>query len=202
MLKLVLETTLPETLIALYNTETDELWEQRDAQPRASERLHSHIDTLLQHANATLSDVGHIVVTCGPGSFTGIRVGLAVAQAMDLAESTPSTTLTTLQALALSHPSDNNTTVVMDSLGQEVFVQTFDKNNNTLDEAQCLLQAEAMKYLADKTNFIGNGLKKLDIPTTKHLVNARTLAQLSDTSQELRPFYLKPLNYRKMTPAA
>ncbi|MDD9912558.1 MAG: tRNA (adenosine(37)-N6)-threonylcarbamoyltransferase complex dimerization subunit type 1 TsaB [Alphaproteobacteria bacterium] len=202
MLKLVLETTLPETLIALYNTETDELWEQRDAQPRASERLHSHIDTLLQHANATLSDVGHIVVTCGPGSFTGIRVGLAVAQAMDLAESTPSTTLTTLQALALSHPSDNNTTVVMDSLGQEVFVQTFDKNNNPLDEAQCLLQEEAMKYLADKTNFIGNGLKKLDIPTTKHLVNARTLAQLSDTSQELRPFYLKPLNYRKMTPAA
>ena len=198
MLTLILETTLPDALIALYDDASGQLWEQWDAQPRSSERLHAHLANLLATAHHTLLDVNRVVVTQGPGSFTGIRVGLAIAQALQMATQAKIVPLTTLQALALSHPAEGPVTVLIDSLGQEVFTQTF-ANGQAVDAPQCLTVAETEVYTADKTHLIGNGVAKLGKAAAPGQVNPHILATADLPAVTPTPLYLKPLNYRKVS---
>ncbi|WAP70844.1 tRNA (adenosine(37)-N6)-threonylcarbamoyltransferase complex dimerization subunit type 1 TsaB [Jiella pelagia] len=65
-----------------------------------AERLTGVIDDVLTEAGATYGDLARIVVTTGPGSFTGIRVGVAAARGLALALDIPALGVSTLEALA------------------------------------------------------------------------------------------------------
>ncbi|MCE7030266.1 tRNA (adenosine(37)-N6)-threonylcarbamoyltransferase complex dimerization subunit type 1 TsaB [Jiella avicenniae] len=65
-----------------------------------AERLTGVVDAVLAEAGAGYRDLSRIVVTTGPGSFTGIRVGVAAARGLSLALDIPAVGVSTLQALA------------------------------------------------------------------------------------------------------
>ncbi|MCO5145712.1 MAG: tRNA (adenosine(37)-N6)-threonylcarbamoyltransferase complex dimerization subunit type 1 TsaB [Aquamicrobium sp.] len=65
-----------------------------------AERLVAVIDEALAKAGSTYADLGAIVVAVGPGSFTGVRVGVAAARGLALALGVPAVGVTTLEALA------------------------------------------------------------------------------------------------------
>jgi tRNA threonylcarbamoyladenosine biosynthesis protein TsaB len=65
-----------------------------------AERLMPMIDAVLCEAKAKFSDLGRIAVTTGPGSFTGIRVGIAAARGLALALGIPAVGVGSLTALA------------------------------------------------------------------------------------------------------
>ena len=65
-----------------------------------AERLMAVIDEALAKAGSTYADLGAIVVAVGPGSFTGVRVGVAAARGLALALGVPAVGVTTLEALA------------------------------------------------------------------------------------------------------
>lgn len=65
-----------------------------------AERLMAVIDEALAKAGASYADLGAIVVSVGPGSFTGVRVGVAAARGLALALGVPAVGVTTLEALA------------------------------------------------------------------------------------------------------
>jgi tRNA threonylcarbamoyl adenosine modification protein YeaZ len=67
---------------------------------RASEELLPAIERCLRSAGATLSSCDRIAVCSGPGSFTGLRVGLATAWALGRATGVPIETVPTLEVLA------------------------------------------------------------------------------------------------------
>jgi tRNA threonylcarbamoyl adenosine modification protein YeaZ len=67
---------------------------------RASEALLPSIERCLASAGATLSECDRIAVCSGPGSFTGLRVGLATAWALGRATDVPIETVPTLEVLA------------------------------------------------------------------------------------------------------
>ena len=58
------------------------------------------IDTLMRESGVTYADLGHIITTIGPGSFTGVRIGLATLHGLVLVTQTPIKTLTSLAAMA------------------------------------------------------------------------------------------------------
>ncbi len=58
------------------------------------------IDGLLRAAGLAYAELGGIVTTVGPGSFTGVRIGLATVHGLVLAHATPLKTLSTLEAMA------------------------------------------------------------------------------------------------------
>ena len=64
-----------------------------------AERLTGVVDDVLAEAAATYGDLSRIVVTTGPGSFTGIRVGVAAARGLALALDIPAVGVSTLEAL-------------------------------------------------------------------------------------------------------
>ena len=85
---------------------------------RASTLLED-VDALLRQAGAHPRDVGALAVGTGPGSFTGIRIGLAAARGMALALGVPAAGVSTLDALAAGAP---GSTPVIDAKRREVFV--------------------------------------------------------------------------------
>src|SRR5947199_2391612 len=77
------------------------------------------IDALLRQAGAHTRELGGIAVGIGPGSFTGVRIGLATARGLALALGVPVAGVSTLDALAAGAPS---AVPVVDARRGEVFV--------------------------------------------------------------------------------
>jgi tRNA threonylcarbamoyl adenosine modification protein YeaZ len=70
----------------------------------AAQRALALVDEVLARAGRRAGDVGQIVVGCGPGSFTGLRIGIASARGLSLALGVPCAGVSTLAALAAGAP--------------------------------------------------------------------------------------------------
>jgi tRNA threonylcarbamoyl adenosine modification protein YeaZ len=81
--------------------------------------LLADVDALLRQAGAHPGDLGGLALGTGPGSFTGIRIGLAVARGLSLALGVPAAGVSTLDALAAGAP---GALTVIDAKRREVFV--------------------------------------------------------------------------------
>lgn len=103
-------------------------------QNRQAAELVSTIDNLITQAHLRYSDLSHIITTVGPGSFTGLRIGLATLHGVVLATNTPIKTLTSLEAMAWtvlhlpSHP--EHFTIAMRAGKGELFAQEFTIQNH------------------------------------------------------------------------
>lgn len=86
----------------VYDAATDRLLSRHvlDLGKGHAEHLLAVIDKALADADVTYADLGSIAVSTGPGSFTGIRVGVSAARGLALALKIPATGVTTLEALA------------------------------------------------------------------------------------------------------
>ncbi len=69
-----------------------------------SERLMSTVDRVLRDTGLTIADMGGFAVAVGPGSFTGLRIGLATVKGLVLATGKPVAAVPTLRALAANVP--------------------------------------------------------------------------------------------------
>lgn len=80
---------------------------------------------VMAEAARPFAGLDRIAVTIGPGSFTGVRVGLAFAKGLSVALARPCIGVSTLQALAASHPGESRRAAVIDG-GRSLFFQLFD----------------------------------------------------------------------------
>ena len=96
---LALDTASPSPAVTLVAGETV-FDEPLPADRKSSERLLAAIETCFARAGVSLSDCARIAVCSGPGSFTGVRVGLATAWGLGRALDCDVETVSTLEALA------------------------------------------------------------------------------------------------------
>ena len=93
-----------------------------------AEALVPMLADLMRHAEQTFAAIDRIVVTTGPGSFTGLRVGIAAARGIGLAAEKPVVGVSTLSAYAAPHLADDDTTQVVaaiDARHDHVYLQVF-----------------------------------------------------------------------------
>jgi tRNA threonylcarbamoyladenosine biosynthesis protein TsaB len=93
-----------------------------------AEALMPLIDNLMRRAELAFSDIDRVVVTTGPGSFTGLRVGIAAARGIALAAEKPAVGVSTLSAYAAPHLADDDTSPVIaaiDARHDHVYLQVF-----------------------------------------------------------------------------
>ena len=89
MMYLALRTDSPQAELYLYDGETQiahELWQ---ADRRLALELLGRLETFLHSAGKTFADVTGLLVYRGPGSFTGLRIGITVMNTIAYAESIP-----------------------------------------------------------------------------------------------------------------
>ncbi len=82
MMILTLRTDKPEAEVGLYDDDKQIAYEVWPAHRQLAETIHQKIAELLKDKSKQLSDVQAIVCYKGPGSFTGLRIGLSVANAL------------------------------------------------------------------------------------------------------------------------
>ncbi len=116
-----------------------------------AERLMAVIDGALHQAHLPLQKVERIAVTIGPGSFTGIRVGVAAARGFALSLGIEAVGVTTLETLALHHLLENPgrpVAVGLDAKRGETYLQIFAVDGSPLGEAVLLSLDDAKSVLS------------------------------------------------------
>ncbi len=127
---------------------------------KESDRSHSMytlplIKELMNKNHITFNDIKEIIVVYGPGSFTGLRIGLSIAKTIGYSLNIPVKPISSLTAyLVSSDIKENKYTFIEDNKG--FYVSAFDKDNNIIED-ECYTE-NIEKY--NKYKLID---KKLDI---------------------------------------
>lgn len=127
---LVIDTSGPECAAGIYDAGNTVLVASKSETlgKGHAERLIAMIDEVLAEASLTLTDMTRIGVTVGPGSFTGIRVGVAAARGFALSLGIPAIGVTTLQVVAeevLEIDPPAPVVAAIDAGREEIFAQAF-----------------------------------------------------------------------------
>lgn len=127
--------------------------------------LHVAISKLLQQNGVQPQQLSAVAVSAGPGSYTGLRVGMSAAKGLCYALSIPLISINTLQmmAAAVNHPATNLLCPMIDARRMEVFTALFDTAlNEVLPSTNLILHTDAFQqWLTQNTiTFFGNGSTK------------------------------------------
>lgn len=164
---------------------------------RQAEMLLPEIENLLAGAKLGYADIGALAVAVGPGSFTGIRIGIAAALGVRLAAGIPIIPVTTLEALAASEPS-SKVAACIDARRNEAYYQEFGPALASLTSPS-LLPVSSLPSLSAGTVAAGSGAKFLNPEAHSRLPDARhvALAALYKAPAEIiEPFYIRPPDAR------
>lgn len=91
-----------------------------------SEELLPMVDSALKAAGVTMADLSVLGVTAGPGSFTGLRIGLALVKGLALPFDTPCVGVSTLEALAAGCVGTGTVVCALDARRNQVYRAAFD----------------------------------------------------------------------------
>jgi tRNA threonylcarbamoyl adenosine modification protein YeaZ len=175
-----------------------------------AEALMPLIARVMQQADMPFTALDRIAVTTGPGSFTGLRVGIAAARGIALSIGKPAFGLTTLAAFAAPHIAQDDKTAVavaIDARHQHVYLQVFGSGGRTLVAPRIAGLAEAVRASAiGPVRLVGTAANLLaaawpsreappvlvDEQRAPDIVWVGRLAVASDASAaEPRPLYLR-----------
>lgn len=153
-LTLAIDTAAPrlQLALALRDGGTDTLVE--DIAKGHAEIIFSRIETLLSRNGVGHADVQRIAVTTGPGSFTGLRIGLSAARGLGLARGLPVVGVPSLLAISLGAPEGGPVSVLLDARRDEAYFQAFSAPGVAVGPAQILPMAEARAAVLDGSSLI------------------------------------------------
>lgn len=200
---LVLDTALGACQAGVFDGETAVATLERLMEQGGMERIAGLTRDLMQSAGAGFEAVDRIGVTTGPGSFTGLRVGLAFAQGLGAALARPVVGVSSLDALAASTVETGAVLAVIDARREQVYARVFRDGVGTGPaEALSLADAAALaESLGPGLRLVGSGAALLadglERPQITPLA-APTLAALAGLTQAAdpeatppRPLYLR-----------
>jgi len=134
-----------------------------------AEKLHVFIEEILKETGITVRDIKAIAVSKGPGSYTGLRIGVSTAKGLCYALGIPLISVDTLQVLAKQVTIEHGFIVPMiDARRMEVYSAIFDKNHQNVKEVQAEILTDNSYTEFDETiYFIGDCQEKCKTVLTK-----------------------------------
>ena len=191
-----------------------------DMERGQAERLAPMLQSVMDEAALAFSQLQIIAVTLGPGSFTGIRIGLSMAKGLALATGRPLYGVTTFELQMAVLPTaiwgDGPVMIVLETKRDDFYVQIYGPNRQPLGPAAAIPSRALGSYVTDLTGsedaltLAGNGVKRaltgMDNKFGPRLYrqvsavpDARDLAQLvvaeagsGRSPVPPNPFYLRP----------
>lgn len=158
-----------------------------------SETLMPQIDHALRFSGYQPQDIKRILLANGPGSFTGLRIGLATAKGIAYANRCPLEAYSSLQLAALPRRAcGKKILTVIDARMKEVYAALWDEDLQMLKEPSVCLPEEIMAWDIDDAWLVGNG---------SHLIPSSDKFTPADTSAYLSAAGLFALSALHATPA-
>jgi tRNA threonylcarbamoyladenosine biosynthesis protein TsaB len=150
MLILAIDTALDACAAAVLDTEAGQLIAQESqAMKRGhAEALMPLIGRVIAASGTAFASLGRVAVTTGPGSFTGLRVGLSAARGIALAANIPVVGVTTLTAYAapiVSQNAEHPVISVIDARHDQVYLQVVSGNGSALVRPRVAPMEEALE---------------------------------------------------------
>ncbi len=168
------------------------------------ERLAPLVQEVMQQAELAFSALDRIGTTVGPGSFTGLRVGLAFAKGLGLALGKPCIGVGSLEALAASEPGPGLTVAAIDAKRGQVYLQVFDGAASLMAPDSLSVEVAAARiaelWRGGPVRLVGPGWPLLADVATEIQVIARAapdpaaicaLAAVKPSRALARPLYLR-----------
>lgn len=207
---LAIETTTKVCSVALFKDgKLLGFRESDDQEYDHAEKLNPFIEELLKGQQVRPKDLRAVAVSEGPGSYTGLRIGVSSAKGLCYAIGIPLIAVSPFQAMLSMSGVDMDSGVklipMLDARRREVFAQSFSRNG--VDKVEAIIFEEDDARFSDATlHFMGPGADKFGgeytaakytpniYPSAKHMGH---LAQLKYDAQEFadlayfEPFYLK-----------
>ena len=184
-----------------------------------AEQLHNFIKEVLKEASFSLQDINAVAVSKGPGSYTGLRIGVSAAKGLCFSLDVPLISIPTLESMAnqLVVPEDHIIIPVLDARRMEVYSAVYNRDWKEIrtTEAEIITEDSFKAYTnAYTVHIMGNGAEKckgvLNHPNivldATVVPSAREMAQLSQTKFEasdfenvayFEPYYLKDFVLQK-----
>lgn len=131
-----------------------------------AEKLHVFIEELLQEANLKVEDLKAIAVSQGPGSYTGLRIGVSAAKGLCYALSIPLIAVDTLEVIARKinpEVSGENGIIIpmIDARRMEVFSAFFDVNYTKIRDTKAeVIDASSYQEISETLHLVGDGAMK------------------------------------------
>lgn len=167
MIILSIETSTSFGGICILSDETLLASVQIDSKITHSQRLMPAIQDTLEKINLTVKDITAIAISQGPGSFTGIRIGMSVAKALAYSTHKPIIAVPTLDALAAILLCNKNMLIcpILDARRDEIYSALYKYTKESLfpvrkSEYLVLPIEELLKRIKTKCMFVGNGAIK------------------------------------------
>lgn len=185
---LSIETSTPICSVAVHaNGELSSLLELEEPSVHA-EKLVILIDQVVESAGLQLHELDAIAVSAGPGSYTGLRIGVSTAKGLALGLDKPLIGVDTLQAIASALPMSEGELVipVLDARRMEVYMEVYDWRMNAIEELrpEILSEDSFENFLKmGKVYFIGDAVDKLK--TVVQSENACFISDLSFSAQHM-----------------
>ena len=131
-----------------------------------AEKLLLLVDEVFEKAELSFGDLDAVAVSQGPGSYTGLRIGVSTAKGIAYALDIPLIGINTLQAMAASQPLNQGEFVVavLDARRMEVYTQTFGYANQEITSIAALVLEEgvfASILEKGRVYFVGDGAEKV-----------------------------------------
>jgi tRNA threonylcarbamoyladenosine biosynthesis protein TsaB len=176
-----------------------------------AEKLHVFIEELMQETQLKLQEVRAIAVSRGPGSYTGLRIGVSAAKGLCYALSVPLIAVDTLELLARKITVESGLIVPMiDARRMEVFCAFFDKNYTVTRETQAdVIDQSSYQEVQETMHLVGDGAMKfkdvltgdkfryypdIEFPSAKEMALVSYQKYQNEQFEDVayfEPFYLK-----------
>lgn len=127
-----------------------------------AEKLHLFIEEILQEAQLQFKDLSAIAVSQGPGSYTGLRIGVSAAKGLCYSLNIPLLAIDTLEALARKLVVQNGVIIPMiDARRMECYTAVFDVHYHKVRTVQSeIIDENSFGELEDTIHFVGDGAAK------------------------------------------
>ena len=163
---LAIDTALEACAAAVLDTEHGKVASESLPMVRGhAEALMPLVGRVLRQADMAFAALDRIAVTTGPGSFTGLRVGIAAARGIALAAGKPAFGLTTLSAYAAPHLAEDDkatVAVAIDARHQHVYLQVFGPGGHSLVAPRIASIADAVRAASgERVRIVGTGAEML-----------------------------------------
>jgi tRNA threonylcarbamoyladenosine biosynthesis protein TsaB len=163
---LAIDTALEACAVAVLDTERGKVASESIPMVRGhAEALLPLVERVMRQADLTFAKLDRIAVTTGPGSFTGLRVGISAARGIALAARKPAVGLTTLSAFAAPLLAQDDKTAVaaaIDARHEHVYLQMFGPGGRILVAPRIIGVHDAVRAAAQgQARIVGTGARML-----------------------------------------